>query len=344
MQPRPTSDMPSPPETALVPDAWAQHAAGRPRSQSEPRLGALAQIARRRQMPLVDAASIAAGPASEAESTFGAVLSEWEWAAPASCLPHERKHRREAAHRMRCLREDGTDCLDLDDLYLTSLPPCLVDLLSLKRLNVGFNNLETLPELPPGLTHLYVHGNRLKRLPRLPPTLEVLDAHNNQLSRLSAFPRGLTCLRVQANPIVYLSHVPEGLDKFSVDPGVLEATVRALAEKIVRLKAALPFPPQPTAPGVAQGNVGEEAAMLHAPLPSAAALTRLGPELIGAIATRLASAMVNAAHLSACSTDLHRVVQPDLDRRCIEAAQAQMVTLNRFRRVPADGNFSEAVI
>lgn len=237
----------------------------------------------------------AAATASVAVQSFDEKLTEWEWSAPRECLPHERKYRREAAHRIRCLREDNADSLDLDDLYMTSLPPCLAELPSLRRLNVGCNNLKTLPDLPTGLTHLYVHGNQLTHLPHLPATLQLLVA----------------------------------------DPGVMHRSLQALEEKIVALGVELTRLTQPPAPVTGQDAARPAllAAQQHSD-DSTSQLERLGPQLIGAVTAWLTQASADGASLSASGKCFHAVVQPGLDigknLKDTKTAQEQIATLNRL--------------
>jgi Leucine-rich repeat (LRR) protein len=105
---------------------------------------------------------------------------------------------------------------------LTQLPGDLAGLTALRRLDVGDNQLTTLPALPASLRELYVHDNQLAALPAL-PALDVLDANRNHLTavppladlafvylagnRLTRLPAltGITYLNVGDNPLCHLA-------------------------------------------------------------------------------------------------------------------------------------------
>ncbi len=292
-----------------------------PRLQTTTRPGEAAGVDRPQRAAIARAAFTTVAAPSVGAPTFDEKLTEWEWAAPKNCLPHERRARREAAHRIRCLREDGADSLDFDDLYMTALPECLAELPTLRRLNAGCNNLQALPDLPPGLTHLYVHGNCLTHLPDLPPALEVLDAHHNRLTRLPVLPPALMRLVVVGNPIARLPHLPATLRMFCVDPGVVATAIRAHEEKIAALEAQLERLAQQPAPLLPAHGAGD-------------GLARLGTELIGAVAAFLPQASTDAAHASASGKCLHGVFQPGIDiarnRQNIRTTREQIATLKRL--------------
>lgn len=335
VQPPLASELRLPIEPALAADQPpALRLAARARSQSEPRLGGLSSLASRQDAKCAPIHPAPPGTASVAKGAFETALSVWERAAPEPGLPNERKSRREAAHRMRCVREDAADSLDFDDLYLSSLPACLGKLHSVQHLNVGCNNLATLPDLPPALTHLYAHGNRLTHLPELPLTLKILDVHQNRLTQLPALPPALTRLTAVVNPLTELPPLPAGLQMLSADRRVIDAAIRANDEKIAASAAELIrlMQRQPTAPEGAEGTPAPQA--LQAPEHATAAFAPLSVELIAAIAACLPKGARSAASMSASGRCLHAVVQPGLDiARNIDrlkTAQAQIAILKRL--------------
>ncbi|SUA88602.1 NEL-type E3 ubiquitin ligase domain-containing protein [Pandoraea pulmonicola] len=111
--------------------------------------------------------------------------------------------------------------LDLKSLLLDSLPDLPAGLTaldvrgnrlmhlpklpeSLVKLLAAHNSLEHLPELPRGLTELYLRNNRLFELPALPAGLEGLVAYGNQLTELPTLPVSLRMLNVSSNRLTHL--------------------------------------------------------------------------------------------------------------------------------------------
>jgi len=85
-------------------------------------------------------------------------------------------------------------------------------LTNLRTLNLGNcgDMSAGLPDLPSGLTILYVQGTNLDALPALPGTLTNLIANDNNLTALPALPAGLRELQVQNNQIAGVLTVPSG--------------------------------------------------------------------------------------------------------------------------------------
>lgn len=90
---------------------------------------------------------------------------------------------KKASDRINACQSGKTDCLELSDLKLNSLPPCL-SAIKAKVLILDGNSLETLPSLPPGLLSLSATGNNLTSLPALPAGLKLLDMRNNKLTHI----------------------------------------------------------------------------------------------------------------------------------------------------------------
>lgn len=157
-----------------------------------------------------------------------------------SCPPSENRLRRVVALQIGnafaygseelCLKGSGRASAE----RLSTLPDCLGNLQSLKRLDVSNHALSTLPGLPPALTHLHVGGNHLRYLPlallwmeqlqvlrapanlfrsipALPNTLVELDLAMNGISELGALPVGLKSLWMSKNLIVEAATLPNGL-------------------------------------------------------------------------------------------------------------------------------------
>ena len=83
--------------------------------------------------------------------------------------------------------------------------------LGLTYLSCSSNQLTSLPTLPPVLHDLLCDYNQLSNLPPLPNSLVWLDCFNNQLSSLPVLPNGLIRLACYYNQLVYLPALPNGL-------------------------------------------------------------------------------------------------------------------------------------
>ena len=106
--------------------------------------------------------------------------------------------------RINITKEDlwklSLDTVELNCPYnqLTSLPELPP---SLHILYCPYNQLTSLPELPPSLQGLYCPYNQLTSLPELPPSLQRLYCHNNQLTSLPELSPSLHTLYCYNNPL-----------------------------------------------------------------------------------------------------------------------------------------------
>ena len=95
---------------------------------------------------------------------------------------------------------------NLETLYSSSCSlgclPNLSDFYKLKRLDLSYNNLTKITDLPPNLEELYVNHNQLTEFPALPPKVHHVDIAKN---KLSAFPpviqASLTVINASHNQI-----------------------------------------------------------------------------------------------------------------------------------------------
>lgn len=128
------------------------------------------------------------------------------------------------------LRGKNLDSVDLRTMYNE------FDFRSITDLDLAFNRLVELPELPPNLERLFCDHNRLRSLPLLPPKLISLrcnnnnlvelsplpnsllsiDCNNNQLTVLPALPNKLRMLSCSGNPITRLPKLPETLEVLDI--------------------------------------------------------------------------------------------------------------------------------
>ncbi len=84
-----------------------------------------------------------------------------------------------------------------------------------ENMNVSFQGLEVLPEVPAGTKRLYCSGNKLVTLPDLPEGLEVLLCSNNKITALPALPSTLRVLIFDSNKIESIPALPGSLKELS---------------------------------------------------------------------------------------------------------------------------------
>jgi hypothetical protein len=117
---------------------------------------------------------------------------------------------------------DGDGKLDLSEQNLIQLLPQLMSA-GLMELNVGYNNLTFLPNLPSTLILLECHSNQLLFLPNLPYGLESLVCSNNQLTNLPALPNGIKVFHCDDNQLNNLPKLPDALTEFACQNNQLTA-------------------------------------------------------------------------------------------------------------------------
>jgi uncharacterized repeat protein (TIGR01451 family) len=76
---------------------------------------------------------------------------------------------------------------------------------SCKTLSCAYNQLTTIPALPPKLTFFYCPGNQITSIPSLPKNIKYINCSNNLLSNLPNLPNSLIALYCQNN---FLSNLP----------------------------------------------------------------------------------------------------------------------------------------
>lgn len=82
---------------------------------------------------------------------------------------------------------------------------------SLTVLNISFNLINKLSELPISLTHLYCEGNLLENLDNLPDRLQYLDCSSNNIKNLDKLSNFITYLDCSHNPLTSLDNLPNNL-------------------------------------------------------------------------------------------------------------------------------------
>lgn len=133
------------------------------------------------------------------------IWSAWQKAAPES----ESGHRADAVKKMRDCLDNGKTTLNLNTLFLTSLPDHLPP--DITTLSLNDMPLDKLPVLPKGLQVLYAENNQLTHLPVLPDTLQLLHCNNNQLTYLPELPKALQNLQCNDNQVVSMPPLPKAL-------------------------------------------------------------------------------------------------------------------------------------
>jgi len=124
------------------------------------------------------------------------------------------------------IRSDPADPLDLQQVEETVLPPIpegvrilamnnsfvteLPQLPStLRRLSCYYTRIQTISNLPEGLTHLIAYGNRrLVEIVSLPDSLQELDVYFCGLTKLPPLPRNLVTLNCRDNHLTEIPDLP----------------------------------------------------------------------------------------------------------------------------------------
>jgi Leucine-rich repeat (LRR) protein len=87
--------------------------------------------------------------------------------------------------------------------------PSLTDFHKLKRLDLSYNNLTKITDLPPNLEELYLNHNQLTEFPTLPPKVHHVDVARNKLTAFPSFIQSsLTVINASFNQITELNTTP----------------------------------------------------------------------------------------------------------------------------------------
>lgn len=98
---------------------------------------------------------------------------------------------------------DDIEEIDISNKNIIHLPT-MKRFKNLKILNLGFNQIITLPQLPDSLEVLYCNNNRITLLSSLPKNLVILDIKYNKLTSLPNLPDNLQELICSSNKLVSL--------------------------------------------------------------------------------------------------------------------------------------------
>ena len=102
--------------------------------------------------------------------------------------------------------------LDITSKNIKYLPD-LTRFKNLKKLDCSYNQLTSLPTLPPNLEELFCFNNQLTSLPTLPPNLKKLFCSNNQLTLFPTLPPNLKKLFCSNNQLTLLPTLPPNLEE-----------------------------------------------------------------------------------------------------------------------------------
>ena len=105
------------------------------------------------------------------------------------------------------------------------------------KLDLSRQNLEVLPDIPPGVTELHCYSNNLTSLPPLPTGLTVLDCYMNKLTSLPSLPETLKKLVCSMNKLTILPSLPNELTDLICEMKEL-STLPPLPESLKRLECS----------------------------------------------------------------------------------------------------------
>src|SRR3989344_4867887 len=103
------------------------------------------------------------------------------------------------------------------------------------ELNCPYNQLTSLPELPPSLHILYCPYNQLTSLPELPPSLQILNCSYNQLTSLPELPPSLQSLNCYSNHFTSLPELPPSLQELYCPYNPLDKIYPDLKKETINL-------------------------------------------------------------------------------------------------------------
>ena len=128
---------------------------------------------------------------------------------------------------------DDVEEINLSGKGLTYLPD-LSRFTNLRILQVNFNNLTELPELPERLEELYCVENRLTQLPRFNEHLRQILCSRNQLTSLPKMNDKLQFIICNCNNLTSLPKLPVNLNVMSCENNQL-TSLPELNEKLIEL-------------------------------------------------------------------------------------------------------------
>jgi len=136
-----------------------------------------------------------------------------------------------------------TTSMDIKTVTKLDVFPDIEDLtgiqyfISLEELNCPFNDLTTLPVLPPKLIRLDCSVNDITSLPELPNSLRVLECFRNELTQLPELPDSLEECSCSNNRLTSLPDLPNSLKELACQSNYLDS-LPVLPEKLVSLYCA----------------------------------------------------------------------------------------------------------
>lgn len=108
---------------------------------------------------------------------------------------------------------DNITSLVLSQYYLAEIPS-LKRFTQLKHVELSWNSLSTLPEMPEGVETLMCSYNQITTLRNLPSTIRILIADYNHVSILEGLPPSITHLNVSYNRIYAIDTLPPNVEVF----------------------------------------------------------------------------------------------------------------------------------
>jgi Leucine-rich repeat (LRR) protein len=108
--------------------------------------------------------------------------------------------------------DDKTERLDFSRYDLEEFPKyCLLRFTNLKYLNLAYNHLVELPELPDSLTYLNIDFNYIKRIEKLPPNLSEFYCSLNGMEFMCELPNSIRYLNCYTNRLTVMPNLPNQL-------------------------------------------------------------------------------------------------------------------------------------
>jgi Leucine-rich repeat (LRR) protein len=112
--------------------------------------------------------------------------------------------------------------LNLSFNRINDIPNEILTITNIKILDIGFNEIDKIKNLPKSLKELWIPRNKLTKIENLPNSLKELDISRNFITIIENLPTSLKVLWILNNPIKEIRSLPNQLEQLYMDYSLLE--------------------------------------------------------------------------------------------------------------------------
>ncbi|MFA8298732.1 MAG: COR domain-containing protein [Hyphomicrobiales bacterium] len=113
-------------------------------------------------------------------------------------------------------KRERTGTLDLGNCGLTEIPKKIRSFTWITTLDISYNQIQRLENLPNSLKSLIIWNNQIQKLENLPNNLKDLIIWSNQIQKLENLPVSLNKLYINSNKIKKLENLPNSLKNLTI--------------------------------------------------------------------------------------------------------------------------------